>query len=98
MSDLESSLILLVRFLETSRIPYMVIGGFALLVWAEPRFTRDVDVTIWITPDRLDETVRSISESFPPRVSDPLSFVRSVRVLPVNVGAITADIIFGTLP
>lgn len=41
--------------LETSNIPYMVIGGHAAVLYGEPRLTRDIDITLGVGPDRLGE-------------------------------------------
>ena len=45
----------LARELKTSDIPYMVIGGQAVLLYGEPRLTRDIDVTLGIGPDNLKD-------------------------------------------
>lgn len=34
--------------LDRHKIPYMVIGGQAVLVYGEPRLTRDIDVTVGV--------------------------------------------------
>jgi hypothetical protein len=34
------------RFLTEHDIPYVIIGGLAVQHWGDPRFTRDVNVTI----------------------------------------------------
>jgi hypothetical protein len=36
----------LLRWLEESSVAYVVIGGHAVNLWLEPRFTADVDITI----------------------------------------------------
>lgn len=47
----EASLIsLFVRPLNQLRIPYMVTGGVASVVYGEPRFTRDIDLVIALQP------------------------------------------------
>jgi len=40
--------------LESAGIDYAVIGGHAVNVWLEPRFTADVDITIATDRDGLD--------------------------------------------
>ncbi len=40
----------LARALDEAHIPYMIIGGQAVLLYGEPRLTRDVDVTVSLTP------------------------------------------------
>jgi len=47
----DASLItLFVRPLNQLRIPYMVTGGVASVVYGEPRFTRDIDLVIALSP------------------------------------------------
>lgn len=47
----DASLIsLFVRPLNQLRIPYMVTGGVAAVVYGEPRFTRDIDLVIELRP------------------------------------------------
>ena len=45
------------QLLDRLGLPYMVIGGVANLVWGEPRTTQDVDVTVSVAREKLDETV-----------------------------------------
>lgn len=40
--------------LLNQRIPYMVIGGQAVLVYGEPRLTKDIDITLGIGIEELD--------------------------------------------
>lgn len=47
----EASLIsLFVRPLNRLRIPYMVTGGVASVIYGDPRFTRDIDLVIGLRP------------------------------------------------
>ena len=98
MAELDVSLMVLGRWLEQKRIPYMVIGGFAVTVWGEPRFTRDIDVSIQVRPEELEAVVDLLCTEFRSLTADPLRFVKETRVLPVLVGPTPADIIFAALP
>ena len=40
---------------DSRSIPYLIIGGQAVLVHGEPRLTRDIDVTLGVGVDRLDD-------------------------------------------
>lgn len=42
----------LARTLEQAHLPYMVIGGQAVLLYGEPRLTRDIDITPGVDVDR----------------------------------------------
>ncbi len=39
----------LLSFLEKHRVRYLVVGGYAVMKYTEPRFTRDLD--LWISTD-----------------------------------------------
>lgn len=69
--------------LEERRIPYMVIGGQGVLIYGEPRLTRDIDVTLGVGPERLAEIVgfARVSE-WHLLVEAPQEFVQKTMVLP----------------
>ena len=48
------------RQLKNASIPYMVIGGQAVLLYGEPRLTRDIDITMGIGADGLDRVKKII--------------------------------------
>src|SRR3990172_11720779 len=48
---------LVVRALETLRIPYMITGSQASAYYGEPRFTRDIDIVADIKPGQVDDFV-----------------------------------------
>ena len=87
--------------LEQHQIPYMVIGGQAVLVYGEPRLTRDVDITLGVGPERLHDLL-SIAESAGWRllVEKPEEFVQRTCVLPLQDSktGIRIDLIFSDSP
>jgi Nucleotidyltransferase of unknown function (DUF6036) len=69
--------------LEQRHIPYMVIGGQAVLIYGEPRLTRDIDVTLGVGPERLAEVAEFASASgWRLLVEAPQEFVKKTMVLP----------------
>lgn len=44
------------------RIPYLVTGGIAVLVWGRPRFTADIDVVVELAPEKLGELAAALSK------------------------------------
>ncbi|MFA6316514.1 MAG: hypothetical protein WC943_03775, partial [Elusimicrobiota bacterium] len=85
MTSLEKGLRGIASFLEAKRIPYMVIGGIANLVWGVPRSTLDIDVTIWAPENDLPGIVRALASAFKALPEDPDSFAADTRVLPLEV-------------
>ena len=87
--------------LKKHNIPYMIIGGQAVLLYGEPRLTRDIDITLGISPERLKELLTVVRElSLKPIPEDIESFVQQTMVLPAldeNTG-IRVDFIFSFRP
>lgn len=97
--DFAELLARLARVLEAHRIPFMLIGGQAVLLHGEPRLTQDVDVTLGVGPSRLEDVLTLCSEArLDPLPEDPGDFVRSTFVLPARDTAtgIRVDLIFST--
>jgi hypothetical protein len=98
MAELDDALTTLASWLERQRVPYMVIGGFAVTVWGEPRFTRDLDVTVLVPENELAPTIQALCAEFTSLVADPVKFVTDTRVLPVMVRSVPVDLVFAALP
>jgi len=79
----------------------MVIGGQAVLLYGEPRLTKDIDITLGVNIDQLDALLEIVREvSLRPLPNDIPSFVKKTMVLPAldeNSG-IRIDFIFSFPP
>jgi len=99
MTIQEDALGEITSFLEREAVPYMIIGGIANLIWGEPRATLDVDVTVLVPPDAVQDLIASVAREYTILVSDPEQFVRDTRVLPASSrSGVRIDLIFGLLP
>src|SRR5262249_30386441 len=99
MTRLENGLAEVAIALDELDIPYMLIGGLAVAQWEEPRATVDIDVTIWVAPDRIDDTIVALSRRFAIRSSDPARFVGETHVLPMATSqGIPVDLLFALWP
>lgn len=84
------------KILTDLHLPYAIIGGTAVQIWGEPRFTKDLDLTILAPIEAFSETIKSLLMRLPPRVEDALSFTLRSRVLLVQtVSGYPVDISFG---
>jgi len=82
-------------------LPYMIIGGQAVLLYGEPRLTRDIDITLGVNMDSLEHLLRAVQElSLKPLPEDMDSFVRQTMVLPTvdEATGIRVDFIFSYTP
>lgn len=99
MTPQESALVEVARLLDANGLPYMVIGGLANLVWGLPRATLDVDVTVWGGTRPFDELVPLFEPAFHVLPEEPVDFVTTTRVLPLESTAeVRVDVVFGLLP
>lgn len=70
------------RALDKESIPYMVIGGQAVLLHGEPRLTKDIDVTLAAGLERLDAILRAARAAGLDPLVDPQEFTPRTLVLP----------------
>ena len=99
--DFEGLLARLTAVLDRREVPFMLIGGQAVLLHGDPRLTQDVDVTLGLGPERLGEIVDACAdiglESLP---EDIRGFVETTFVLPAldDTTGIRVDLIFSNTP
>jgi len=85
------------RGLDSLGIPYMLIGGQAVLVHGEPRLTRDVVVTLGAGPEKLPVVLEWVGRTGWQVLADsPADFVARTLVLPClePASGIRVDLIF----
>jgi predicted nucleotidyltransferase len=71
--------------LDKDKIPYMIIGGQAVLLYGTPRLTRDIDITLGIDTDKfslIEKICKNLGLKILPE--NPEDFVRDTKVLPVE--------------
>jgi len=89
------------KSLKSHKLPYMIIGGQAVLLYGEPRLTRDIDITLGANTDRLDDLLVIVQElTLKPLPEDTESFVKETMVLPTldETTSIRVDFIFSFTP
>ncbi len=89
------------RELDQAGIPYMIIGGQAVLLYGEPRLTRDIDITLGIGTDEFPRLLAiAASLGLKPLPEDIKSFVEKTMVLPLldDATGIRVDFIFSFTP
>lgn len=87
--------------LRRAGIPYMIIGGQAVLLHGLPRMTKDIDITLGVDTQALDKVVTSIAATGLEIIPDHFrSFVEKTFVLPARhqESGIRVDFIFSFVP
>lgn len=101
MPAFETLLVKISKALEENAIPYMVIGGQAVLIHGEPRFTRDIDITLGVDTDQAERILKIARQlSLEPGENTTPDFVRRNALLSAEDGEtkIVVDFIFSFLP
>ena len=99
--DLSGLLARLARALDDRQLPFMLIGGQAVLVHGVPRLTEDIDVTLEVDPRELPRVLELCGAlGLTSLVTDVEAFVRETFVLPVRDEgtAMRVDFVFSTTP
>jgi hypothetical protein len=94
-------LVKIARGLTLSRIPYMIIGGQAVLLYGEPRLTKDIDITLGVGTDKFQDIIAVAGRlGLKILVDEAEDFVRKTMVLPVleEKSGIRIDLIFSYSP
>jgi hypothetical protein len=74
--DFERLIARIGRELSDRRIPYMLIGGQAVLLHGEPRLTQDIDITLGVDPGDLPTILEACA---------------SLRLRPLPVGELRSE-------
>ena len=81
MIPLENSLIRITTILTNNDIPYMLIGGYAMAIHGFPRMTQDLDISLGIDIDQIDQVLKVVTDDFNILVDDPVAFAGKTNVL-----------------
>ncbi len=87
--------------LRRAELPYMIIGGQAVLLHGQPRMTKDIDITLGVDTQELDRVAESVAAMGLEIIPDPFkSFVERTFVLPARdrESGIRVDFIFSFIP
>lgn len=89
------------KALDSKGIPYMIVGGQAVLLYGRPRLTRDIDITLGVNIDRLPDMVEAVATMGLNIIpEDYKTFVERTFVLPVKdeKSGIRVDFTFSFTP
>lgn len=83
--SLQKSLVDVIQFLQTQRVPYAVIGGLAASLHGEPRVTADIDLVIGVTTaGAIDLIPRLGGSSLEPLFTGVEEVVERAFILPLR--------------
>ncbi len=87
--------------LDKDKVPYMIIGGQAVLLYGSVRLTRDIDITLGVDTDKL-ALIEGVCTKAGLKIlpDNPEDFARDTKVLPAEQSnsRIRVDFIFSFTP
>ena len=89
------------RALKRNNLPYMIIGGQAVLLYGMPRMTKDIDITLGVNIDELESVLKAVKDiDLDVIPEDFRAFAQKTFVLPTRdrSTAIRVDFIFSFTP
>jgi Nucleotidyltransferase of unknown function (DUF6036) len=98
MNSLIQALQIIVRFFESQRIPYMLVGGLANSIYGIPRQTFDIDIKLVLEEHKSKEFFSELVKVAAIIPADPLTFLHDTGVIPVEIAGVRIDLVNATLP
>jgi len=97
---IESLLARIATALEEAALSYMIIGGQAVLLYGEPRLTKDIDITLGVGLERLPDVLKAAQTARLHPLVDPQVFTKETMVLPCGdqESGIRVDLILSFSP
>lgn len=50
------------QLLNANNVQYLIVGGYAVAFHGHPRYTKDIDVWIWINPENASRVVKTLAD------------------------------------
>jgi len=93
--DLVSALKEVLIFLHTRKLDYCLIGGLAMQVRGEPRFTKDIDICLLSSLDTTRAQIEELLSVFQPLYPDAFALALTFQILPLTIHGVTVDVSLG---
>lgn len=50
------------QLLNDNEVRYLIVGGYAVAFHGHPRYTKDIDIWIWINPENAERVVQTLKD------------------------------------
>jgi hypothetical protein len=86
----------LLRALNEEAVEYLIVGGYAVIKYTEPRFTKDIDIWVNATPENAERVVRALTRFGAPLVGVTREDFANVELIyQIGMAPTRIDIIMG---
>ena len=86
----------LLQILNEHQVEYLIVGGYAVMKYSEPRYTKDLDVWVNSSPSNSEKLFRALAEFGAPLGNDgitPVTFTEASIVYQIGVAPLRVDIL-----
>src|SRR5437588_12421962 len=87
---------LLLQLLNEFEVEYLIVGGFAVMKYGEPRYTKDLDVSVHDSPHNSLRVVRALKKFGAPLEHDAITaetFAEKQVVYQIGIAPVRIDIL-----
>lgn len=86
----------LLRIFKKHNVKYLVIGGYAVVQYAEPRFTKDLDLLIGVDQENAEAVYKALAEFGAPLSGlTPKDFSEEGYFFQMGVPPVRVDVLMG---
>jgi hypothetical protein len=84
------------QLLNDHDVRYLIVGGYAVAYHGYPRYTKDIDVWLWVNPENAERVVRSLVDfGFESLGLDVSDFLESETIIQLGYAPNRIDLIMG---
>jgi predicted nucleotidyltransferase len=86
----------LLQHLNDFQVEYLIVGGYALMKYSEPRFTKDLDIWVHNTPENAVRVHQALDRFGAPLQHDritPETFAQHQVVYQIGIAPVRIDVI-----
>ena len=86
----------LLQALNDCQVEYLIVGGYAVMKYTEPRYTKDLDVWVYNSPQNAVRTFHALAKFGAPLQNDgitPDTFIQEGIVYQIGVAPVRIDIL-----
>jgi hypothetical protein len=85
----------LLRAFNEEKVDYLVVGGYALIRYTEPRYTKDLDIWVSPEPENAEKVFRALVRyGAPVSAMSPADFMREGFFFTMGIAPSRIDILF----
>lgn len=85
-----------IELLNENKVRYLIVGGYAVAYHGHPRYTKDIDIWVWINPSNAEKIIQTMKDfGFESLGLQPKDFLETDTVIQLGHPPNRIDLIMG---